>query len=98
MPFGTSLKRERQFQGTICEFIKLPERARLGTPDLRCTILANARSLSQVVMRMIEQRTTCYRAYFPYLGFPGFSTTRSQYALDKNTRYKYSEPSTSYLI
>ena len=38
----------------------------------------------------------CYRAapYFPHLGFPGFSTTRSQYALDKNTRYKYS----SYLI
>ena len=25
----------------------------------------------------------CYRAYFPHLGFPGFSTARSQYALEK---------------
>ena len=45
-----------------------------------------------------RKRGLCYRAYFPHLGVPGFSTTRSQYALDKNTRYKYSEPSTSYLI
>ena len=33
-----------------------------------------------------------YHHYFPHLGFPGFSTTRSQYALDKNTRYKYLSP------